>query len=97
MEKNEFETTQYVLSSKSTDTLHHKAALQGNFKIYELLLRHGATVNLSNAYNTTPLHLAITGWNVLVFMLLLDSGADLNRRNNYGCTSLHMTAGCGHV
>ena len=107
MEKNEFEITQQILSNgrikidskhgENKDISLHKAALQGNFKICELLLRHGATVNSSNASNTTPLHLAIAGGNVDVFMLLLDSGADLNRRNNYGLTSLHIAAGCGHL
>ena len=107
MEKNEFEMTQHILSygrinidskhGKNKDTSLHKAALQGDYKICELLLRHGATVNSSNASNTTPLHLAIAGGNVDVFMLLFNSGADLNRRNNYGLTSLHMAAGCGHL
>lgn len=82
---------------KNKDTSLHKATFHGNFKICEMLLRHGATINSSNASNTTPLHLAIAGGNVDVFTLLLDSGADLNRRNNYGLTSLHIAAGCGNL
>lgn len=53
----------------------HFACLNGNLKIAESLLEHGADVTVTNSSGDTPLNLASRGGNKEIIDLLLDRGA----------------------
>jgi len=54
------------------------AALNNHLHIVEVLLKHGANINLTNRNGNTALHLAATYGRVEVIRLLLARGADIN-------------------
>lgn len=54
------------------------AALYGNLRAAELLIKNGAEVNNQNVYRFTPLLHAIINDNEDVAKLLIDNGADIN-------------------
>lgn len=61
-------------------------------ELTELLLKHGANVNLSNNFGQTPLHFAcLTGAQSIV-QSLINKGANVNALNRYKETPLHT---CG--
>ncbi|XP_065346583.1 serine/threonine-protein phosphatase 6 regulatory ankyrin repeat subunit B-like [Cloeon dipterum] len=68
--------------------LHH-AALANYPEIIEMLVNHGADVNLQNKNGWTALHLAARH-NPELSQTLLDHGADVNSKHNDGWTALHF-------
>jgi ankyrin repeat protein len=69
------------------------AALKGDFTSAQLLLDHGAKVNMSG---WSPLHYAATGPNAKVTQLLIEHGAELNAASPNGTTPLMMAAQYGN-
>ena len=53
----------------------HKAARKGHIDLVDLLIRHGADVNIRNIANRTPLDLAVDYRKYAVADLLRRSGA----------------------
>lgn len=68
------------------------AALKGDLPACQLLLAHGAQVNLTG---WSPLHYAATGPNPQVVQLLLDRGAAVDAESPNGTTPLMMAAQYG--
>ena len=67
------------------------AALVGkHFRVAEILLEHGANVNIQGLKKRTPLHESIT--NVGMVLSLLNKGADVNCQQDCLCTPLHLAA-----
>lgn len=62
----------------SADRLLHIAVRNHNFTITELLLNHGALVNLENASGETPLSLALRSKNIEILILLLSKDVQTN-------------------
>ncbi|AYP74077.1 ankyrin repeat protein [Fowlpox virus] len=60
-----------------------------NLKIAELLLKHGASVNVQANNDITPLHIAAGSGSIKMVTLLLNNGADINSLTRYGETALH--------
>lgn len=65
--------------------LHHITIL----KIKELLLEHGADVDIRDEWKNTPLHDAARDDDCDFAELLIKHGADINAKNNDGDTPLH--------
>lgn len=63
--------------SRGTFPLHYAV---GNLEACELLLRHGAKVNVQTAYRGTPLHYAAVACRTDVVKLLLKHGAELEAK-----------------
>jgi ankyrin repeat protein len=68
-----------------------------NVPVLELLIKHGAQVNVRNLQNETPLHGAASYGNANAVELLLRNGADVKALDNAGRTPLHEAAECGAV
>ena len=72
------------------------AALVGkHFRVAEILLEHGANVNIRGWRKRTPLHEAIT--NVGMVQSLLNKGADVNCEQDDRRTPLHLAASGGEL
>lgn len=67
--------------------------------IAELLLAHGANVNVTHALprQETPLHLAADDGDLRMVELLLAHGAKVNARDDKGVTPLHLAAANGEM
>jgi ankyrin repeat protein len=83
--------------SRMADTPLHLAARNGHVACVELLLRHGAKVDMYNTAWNTPLHLAAKEGRTACAALLLRHGAAVNARNSDEDTPLHFAAGIGNV
>ncbi|WP_410543451.1 ankyrin repeat domain-containing protein [Wolbachia endosymbiont of Cylisticus convexus] len=59
----------------------HFAALEGDLEVAEVLLKHGADVNVKSEQGYTPLHAAAWEGDLEVVKLLLKHEADVNARN----------------
>ena len=86
-----------VSRDKDQNTALHLAASRGDSidagKIVQLLLKHSADANKTDAYGNTPVHV-ITNTNDLDVRLrtltqLVDNGANINAQNNNGSTLVH--------
>jgi ankyrin len=80
----------------------HSASYNGMHEIAQVLLRHGAKVNLENYLGETALHLVREGKygsqdGVRVAQLLLDAGLDVNARDKRNWTPLHAASYYGRV
>jgi ankyrin len=80
----------------------HSASYNGMHEITQVLLRHGAKVNLENHLGETALHLSREGKygsrdGVRVAQLLLDAGLDVNARDKRNWTPLHAASYYGRV
>ncbi|KAL4881739.1 ankyrin repeat-containing domain protein [Aspergillus karnatakaensis] len=64
------------------------AAAQRSPEVVQLLLSHGADVNLQNFYGRTPLHVAMMDARWDIAEILVDAGADLELENIWGYTPL---------
>jgi ankyrin repeat protein len=71
----------------------HSASFCGSVRLTELLLQHGANVNMRNINGQTPLHAALDGGYSDYFFdtiqLLLEHGADVDTLDNHHLTPLH--------
>ena len=66
------------------ETALHRAAKVGDLKMVQILLGHGAKVDLTDQYGETPLHFAIKGRNPEVIRTLLKHGADPDQEDIFG-------------
>jgi len=83
--------------------LLHVAAFYKNAEVAQLLLEHGANINLRNGQRQTPLHRALVDvdkfWDNIVgfIQLLLEHGADVDTSDNDHSTPLHLALQNGSV
>src|SRR5690606_8741169 len=63
-----------------------EATIQGNDKIVETLVTHGADVNLADKHKRTPLHWAAHKGNESLVQYLLDHKADVSARDETAAT-----------
>ena len=70
-------------------TALHLAALHGQRRVVQLLLRERAEVDSANAQGETPLHVSSKNGHAQVVCALLASGAAANQVDNAGYTALH--------
>lgn len=75
------------------------AAFMGRQEVVELLLAHGAEVNVAshNAQRVMPLHGAVAGQHLLVANILLEHGAEANATQADAFTPLHGAAQNGQL
>ena len=75
-------------------TILHQMSRAGDFTSINLLLKHGAWVNIFNRYGAAPLHEAIQSGSLAVVNRLIQAGADVNARlylkENHWLTPLSM-------
>ncbi|KAF5278805.1 hypothetical protein FQR65_LT03492 [Abscondita terminalis] len=84
--QNEFSTGKtplYIAASWGTDD---------HLKTIEILLEHGAEIDLTDARRQTPLYVAASWGHLDVVKYLIKSGADLEVKNHEGRTALHIAA-----
>uniref|UniRef100_A0A1B0DGP9 NAD(+) ADP-ribosyltransferase n=1 Tax=Phlebotomus papatasi TaxID=29031 RepID=A0A1B0DGP9_PHLPP len=68
----------------------HNSCSYGHIEVTELLLKHGANVNVADLWKFTPLHEAAAKGKYEIVKLLLKHGADPNKRNRDGATPLDL-------
>ena len=73
----------------SLDTALHTAARVNNLEVVQILLQHGADINMPNISLDTALHTAARVNNLEVVQTLLEYGADINMLNRSWDTPLH--------
>lgn len=73
-------------------TKFHDAISYNRLDIAELLIEHGAKINIweRNVITMTPLHIACKEGNIDAVKFLIDKGAKINLRNSEGDTPLHL-------
>ncbi|MFA5504206.1 MAG: ankyrin repeat domain-containing protein [Vulcanimicrobiota bacterium] len=76
--------------------LHH-AAIGGHPEVVEVLLAHGARVDVLGSRGETALFLASSAGSAEVVKLLLQNGADPNKAGSDGKTPLHKAAMVGNA
>jgi len=84
---------------KNHSTLLHRASYNGNVKVAQLLLEHGANVNMRNEEGHTPLHRVLAGLDDDIgdyffdtIQLLLEHGADVDALDGAQSTPLHVAS-----
>ncbi len=82
----------FLDSEKSLSPLHFAAAKGGDY-IMNLLIDHGAKVDINSTRNTQPIHFCT---NAKVLKILLDKGIDVNICDNIGYTPLHYAVLIGN-
>ena len=70
------------------------AGLLGHTAIIQLLLEHGADVNVRDKYNSTPLHEASGSGNLDVMQSLLSGGANADVLDHWGDSPLRKALQC---
>ena len=83
-------------ADKDNYTALHRAALNGNEGVINLLLKHGADVNAKAAGANRPLLLAARQGHRQAVARLLLADADVDMKNAQGNTALMLAAGNGH-
>ncbi|XP_022891704.1 ankyrin repeat domain-containing protein 50-like [Olea europaea var. sylvestris] len=73
------------------------AARRGEVDLLESLLEKGASVNFSDQYGLTPLHIAAIKGHKDAVMMLVEFGADLESQDAEGHTPLHLAVEGGSV
>ncbi|KAJ7402341.1 Tankyrase-1 [Pitangus sulphuratus] len=68
----------------------HNACSYGHYEVAELLVRHGASVNVADLWKFTPLHEAAAKGKYEICKLLLKHGADPTKKNRDGNTPLDL-------
>lgn len=79
------------------DELHcrtalHTAAMINDAELVKIILEAGVDVNIRNAQNTIPLHVALNRGANLCVGLLLDAGANCNLQDEDGDNAFHIAA-----
>eukprot|EP00105_Crassostrea_gigas_P041590 XP_019925738.1 PREDICTED: uncharacterized protein LOC105335313 [Crassostrea gigas] len=93
-----YKNTPLILAVASTDTSEQKNKETKNQPIditVQLLLTHGANINLCDSDLETPLHIASGRGNDHTVELLLDNKADINSCDTNRKTPLHKAITCG--
>ena len=70
-------------------TALHLAALHGQRRVVQLLLRERAEVDSANDFGETPLHISSKNGHAQAVCALLASGASVNQTDKRGRTALH--------
>ncbi|XBJ17837.1 hypothetical protein VPH35_009154 [Triticum aestivum] len=73
-------------------TALHTAAMINDAELVKIILDAGVDVNIRNAQNTTPLHVALNRGANSCVGLLLAAGADCNLQDDDGDNSFHIAA-----
>ncbi|KAG1371072.1 E3 ubiquitin-protein ligase KEG [Cocos nucifera] len=73
-------------------TALHTAAMINDAELVKIILEAGADVNLRNAQNTIPLHVALNRGSNACVGLLLSAGADCNLQDDDGDNAFHIAA-----
>ena len=73
-----------------------RADKRGSLDKIELLIGHGADVNLTGPQGSTALHLAVRGGRLDVVSLLVRNGADTRLKDDDGNTPLDIAIGAGN-
>ena len=81
------------------ETALHKATKEGHIKCVEVLLEHGANMNVQNIFGETPLHVALLNYNIskenrhniIKSILKYGTKIDLNIRTHSKLTALEMS------
>lgn len=68
----------------------HLAAINGNIRIAQFLLAHGANANAEDINGNSPLHVALGNKNSELAQLLVIYGADHNQKNDLNKTPLQL-------
>lgn len=88
--KDHLEFRQFVNNQDANqNSALHIAVQKGYVSICQVLLQHGADVNIRNKYHQTPLHVVSTGRNKEILELLIKRGAETNTKDINQRTSLH--------
>ncbi|KAL9969346.1 hypothetical protein ACROYT_G021550 [Oculina patagonica] len=74
----------------------HIAVQTGHVFVCQVLLQHGADVNIQNKHQQTPLHVASIGKNKEILELLIKQGAQTNTKDDNQRTPLHSAASFGN-
>ena len=75
----------------------HYAADVGNSDVIELLLKHGANINVTSKCGKRALDVAVDRGNTKIIRLLLENGAESDFADNVGCTHLHFAVKHGYI
>lgn len=70
----------------------HKCCFDGDIRVVEWLIAHGADVNAKDIHDTTPLLVATKMGRLDVVDVLLKNGADAQQQDNKGLTAVHYCA-----
>jgi ankyrin repeat protein len=73
------------------------ASWNGNLEAVEILVSHGAAVDIRDNHGFTPLFEATRGNHASTVQFLLNHGASINTQNNYGCTALLVACVRNHA
>ena len=74
----------------------HAAVAANHLGICELLVKHGADVNLPQAQGIRPLHSAAHIGNLVMVQCLVEAGAEVNAQTDKGETALDFAEKNGH-
>ena len=88
----------------SHSTLLHRASINRNVEVTQLLLEYGANTNMRDGEGQTPLHQALVGLEddfgdffFKAIQLLLEHGADVDTLDNDHLTPLHLASQYGSI
>jgi hypothetical protein len=77
----------HCLGTKCKSTPLQLAALSGNIKLVQLLLKYQVNIDMKNATGKTALHFAAVGGHVSVIQALVSSGANCTIKDDQGRTA----------
>lgn len=82
--------------NKQFSSLFLEAAASGQSKLIEIMLRHGADVNVTDEAGKTPLMLAVESGHKEIVELLIRQNAAIDMRDQHGHTALFRAAHVGN-